>query len=519
MKNSLLGIIFVLFASAVIGQSLNVETPNGYNVFYYPNKQVSSEGNMVDGKPDGLWKSFYVDGTRKSIGVLHEGTLDSVWIFYNEKGKIKEKINYLNGKKNGYYYTFGYFKNTDSVEVGYLKSQELYLNNLKNGLSDYFYRNGNVRLSVNYVQGEKHGIAREYNEQGRLISIIDYRHGKAIDVESINRYKDSVKVGVWKEFYPNGKIKREMNYTNGELNGMVKEYDLSGELITAHRYEGGVLKDTSITLENEIDIVEEFYNFKDTAGNPIKKKSGGYIEGKPVGVHRTFDSLGRVNSSRLYDRNGNLIGEGIVNIEGDRVGSWKYYYGNGIIKSEGEYLENRRTGLWKYYYENGSIEQKGDFLYGVPHGKWVWYYEVGTVKREEDYRLGKEDGESVEYDEYGEIIAQGKYIEGLKEGKWFFDFQVQTEEGDFKNDFKHGFWKYYFPNGKLYFEGRFVQGNPDGKHLFYYKNGKLKEKRYYNIGVKEKNWEYYDYYGSLIKVRTFDGNKLVKIDGVAVETE
>jgi antitoxin component YwqK of YwqJK toxin-antitoxin module len=519
MKPFLVCSILLFCFTYVIGQQLNVETTNGHNVFYYPNGQISSEGKMVNGKPDGLWKSFYVDGTQKSIGLLHEGMLDSVWIFYNEKGKIKEKINYLYGKKNGYYYTFGYFKNADSVEIGYLKSQELYLNNKKNGLSDYFFTNGTVRLSVNYVQGIKHGIAREYNREGRLISVIDYRNGKAIDVERINRYEDSVKVGVWKEFYPNGKIKRKMNYTNGELNGMVKEYDLSGELITAHRYEQGMLKDTSITLENEIDIVEEFYNVKDTAGNPIIKKSGGYIEGKPVGVHRTFDSLGRVNSSRLYDSNGNLIGEGIVNVEGDRVGSWKYYYEDGIIKSEGEYKNNRRVGVWKYYYHNGNIEQKGNFLHGVPHGQWIWYYETGNVKREEYYRLGKEDGESVEYDEYGEITAKGNYIEGLKEGKWFFDFQVHIEEGNFKNDFKHGMWNYKYPNGKLYFEGRFIQGNPDGMHLYYYKNGKLKEKQYYNIGIKEKNWEYYDYYGTLIKVRTFDSDKLIKIDGISVETE
>jgi len=32
--------------------------PNGYNVFYYPNGNISSEGYLVDGKPDGYWKAY-----------------------------------------------------------------------------------------------------------------------------------------------------------------------------------------------------------------------------------------------------------------------------------------------------------------------------------------------------------------------------------------------------------------------------------------------------------------------------
>jgi len=34
--------------------------PNGYNKFYYPNGQISSEGMMRNGKPDGYWITYYV---------------------------------------------------------------------------------------------------------------------------------------------------------------------------------------------------------------------------------------------------------------------------------------------------------------------------------------------------------------------------------------------------------------------------------------------------------------------------
>ena len=37
------------------------DVKDGYTYFYYPNGQISSEGLLRDGKPDGYWKTFYVN--------------------------------------------------------------------------------------------------------------------------------------------------------------------------------------------------------------------------------------------------------------------------------------------------------------------------------------------------------------------------------------------------------------------------------------------------------------------------
>ena len=271
----LLSLITLFYVNHVFAQVRNQETNNGYNIFYYPNGQISSEGKMVDGQPTGIWKAYYVDGTLKSIGKRRNTHLDSVWVFYNKDGKVREKINYLNGKKNGYYYSFEYFYNKDSVRVGYLRSQELYLDNKKNGISEYYYKDGTVEMLVNYENGKRQGTTRVFNKNGVLTTIIEYRYGVEIDRERINRYNDTLKIGVWKEFYPNGKIKKEMNYKLGVLHGLVKQYDLSGELIGTKRYLSGELKDTAFDITAEIDIREEFYNKRDSVGNLIKKKKNG----------------------------------------------------------------------------------------------------------------------------------------------------------------------------------------------------------------------------------------------------
>ncbi len=509
--------LFIIFQITLFAQHKNVEQNNGKNIFYYPNGQIASTGFMNNGKPDGIWKSYYVNGVLKSIGKRTKGMLDSVWTFYFDNSLVESKINYLNGKKSGYNYSFSFFYNADSQLVSYLKKEELYLENLKHGLSNTYYKDGTLQSSIPYKKGKKDGTAKFYNEQGNIKTIVRYENGREIDRDDVNKTHNGKKIGVWKEFYPNGKIKNESYYSKGKLHGLYKEYDLQGKLKLTYRYQEGVLVDTVVEIAKEINIVEEFYNKKDENGEPIKKKSGGFVDGKPIGVHRTYDSLGRVNSSKLYDKEGNLIGKGIVNIEGDRIGDWTFYYKSGNKKSEGMYKKNRRVGFWKYYFESGKLEQQGNFRKGRPNGKWEWYYQNGSLMREEYYRRGKENGTIKEFDEMGNLILSGTYINGIKDGEWFFNYGFHTEKGKFIENQRDGEWLYYYPNGKLLFKGSFVDGYENGEHIFYYKNGKLKSKQFYSFGRKEKNWEYYDYYGTLLKIHTFKNDKLIKINGIGVE--
>ena len=60
MRNYFLLVIF--FTSLVcVAQEEEIDR-DGYNIFYYPNGQISSEGFMKNGKPDGYWKTYYVTG-------------------------------------------------------------------------------------------------------------------------------------------------------------------------------------------------------------------------------------------------------------------------------------------------------------------------------------------------------------------------------------------------------------------------------------------------------------------------
>mgnify|MGYP000011386335 CR=1 FL=1 len=70
-----------------------LEVQNGPVRILYPNGQISSEGIVKDGKPDGIWKTYYVTGILKSEGKRTNFNLDSTWNFYNQSGELKEVIN------------------------------------------------------------------------------------------------------------------------------------------------------------------------------------------------------------------------------------------------------------------------------------------------------------------------------------------------------------------------------------------------------------------------------------------
>ena len=180
--------------------------------------------------------------------------MDSTWVFYNQKGEIIEKIDYKYGKKNGYSLIFSYEKYPEGKVI----SKELYLNDKKEGKALYYFANGNIKEEINYVNGKRQGIAKEFDESGKVTVISEYQNNYLINRERINRIDlNGMKQGTWKIFQDNGNLYKEMFYVNNILEGIYREYDNNGKLYLTLRYEDGKIKEDEKKDNNEIDI-----NFK-----------------------------------------------------------------------------------------------------------------------------------------------------------------------------------------------------------------------------------------------------------------
>lgn len=125
-------------------------------------------------------------------------------------------------------------------------------------------------------------------------------------------FKDSWKEGLWKSYFPNGKLKSEIHYKMGRPIGPYKLY-----------YDNGKLQE---------------------AGNWQRTKNTGDF--------------------KRYYPNGNIMQEFSFTEAGLRTGKQTYYYSNGNLRLEGNWENGKENGLITEYFENGEVSSKKQFNNG-----------------------------------------------------------------------------------------------------------------------------------------------------------
>ena len=494
MKKTILFLLFVFISYFAYNQDISSD----FVQFYYPNgKVVSSEGFMVDGKPDGYWKSYYENGNLKSEGNRKNFLLDGEWKFYQEDGSISQLITYSEGKKNGKRITY-----TSEYVL-----EENFSDNTKEGMSYVYDIDNHLVSSVSFSNGVENGMKKEFAEDGRIIRITDYNKGFIISSEWINRMDGSGrKQGKWLTFHDNGNIATVSFYLNDKLNGYVKHYDEDGKLTDIEKYDSGK-KEELAKDEVKADVRKEYYS------NGKIKTIATYKNGLPEGIRREYDEKGNISGSYVFEH-GKIVSEGIIDEQLTRHGPWKDYYNNGNVKAEGKYNNGLRVGQWSFYNIDGNIEQEGEYDdKGRYTGSWVFYYPSGNILKEESYIEGKEYGMYVEYSDEGMIIVQGNYNYGMKEGKWTYSINGIVETGEYLNDKKDGYWTIVFDDGAMLEEGSFIEDNPDGEYRWYYTTGPAAGKicligKYIN-GQRNGDWIYFDEEGNIELIVTYnDGDEV-----------
>ena len=532
MKYTKILSFFFLFYSTTFFLVAQTNNPNGYNKFYYDNGAISSEGQMTDGKPEGYWKNYHKNGKLKIEGNRKNFLLDSLWKFYDEKGRITKSINYKEGKKNGV------TTNYDTLKK--VINSETYVNDIRQGLVRNFYKSGKTKSITPYEKGKENGTAYEYSEDSLITAISIYKGGILQSFEKINqRDPNNKKQGIWKEFYQNLELKKEMKFNDDSLDGYVKEYDKKGNLLATKKYNNGMPILNAPEIANVEVYTEQFQD-------GTLKYEGVYSDGIAIGTHFKYkqkyqcdssfilkdDSTTKLNSAPIYINklicrnvpvpdsaieyfDGVVIARGAVDSVRSRIGIWSEFHNTGEFKGKGLYKDGSRTGDWEFYYASGKLEQKGKYdKKGRTQGIWKWFYESGQLWREELYVNGKREGELKDYDPQGKLILQGNYIENRKEGKWIYETPDYKEIGIYANDEPDSIWvSYYMPSKYKRFEGRYTAGEPVGIHTQYYPDGKKMYYGNYVSGMKEGDWHFYDELGYNYLTITYKNDIEIKWQG------
>lgn len=502
-KNKILYLIISLSVCFSLSGGAQEIDPNGQNIFYYPNGRVASEGYFKDGLPTGIWTNYYADGTLKSIGKKEKGLSDSLWAFFDEEGRKTQVFDFFQDHKYG----CATFYDTSGNRIKEL----FYWNDIPQVEELTYYANGSLRKRIELIEGKAEGFAYEYDTMGIIITQELYDNGFLKERNTYNRIDENgLKTGIWRTYFPNGQLETEVVYKDGTKEGLAKRFDKKGKLVDLQEMEGD-----SIAGHSEDIVIIELYKEFYPSGN--QKLVGGLDNGVRTGIYREYDEAGKIINGYIYDHD-TIVAEGLIRGDGVFEGDWILYYKNGVIKAKGTYVNSRKEGKWIYYYENGRKEQEGNLKDNQLSGEWNWYYPNGKLQRKEFYnRKELLEGTVYEYDSLGNEITRGDYVNGIREGEWFYHVGDYKEVGAYSLGLEDGIWKSYYKNGKLAFIGEYNEGEAKGKHIYFYMNGIQKKSGKYLGGEKHGKWFEYNEQGEVIQIIEYKRGEIYKIDGFKVE--
>lgn len=467
---------------------------DGHVIFYYPTGEKSSEGTLVDGKPEGWWKSYNTAGVLVSEGNRRNFLLDSLWTFYNDDGKLVMTTHYRQGLKDGEQIVY----KADEYAVSQWRADTII------GQVLTYDTRGWLKMSVPYENGKPHGLAKEYNDTGLVVAVTKYYRGVQSRRERINRTdKQGLKQGSWKLFWPNGNMRAEGSYLNDNKHGFFKYYDAAGDFLYVEKYDHGEL----VVDAKETKQMDKRMSFHPNGKVAVEAS---YCRNVPDGVRREYDTTGKLIKGYLYE-DGWMRYEGITDENGLRQGLWKEYYPTGELRSKGKYKDSKTIGSWKFYFPDQTVEITGAYSSkGRKDGEWVWFYPTGDTMIIAHYDDGELDGFYAEYDEQGVPFVKGEYVAGYEEGEWLYRNGTSEETGKYDGGKKEGLWITTFDKDHVAFEIRYDQDVRDGKYTAYWENGAVKTLGKYSKGLQEGQWTYFDDEGHTLLTTLFKDGREIK---------
>lgn len=90
--------------------------------FWHENGERKREGLYVDGQMEGLWTEWHPSGERQREGRLVRGTREDVWHEWYSNGQIRETGRYDRGRREGYWKFFDFHGRIDLRRTGFYEN-------------------------------------------------------------------------------------------------------------------------------------------------------------------------------------------------------------------------------------------------------------------------------------------------------------------------------------------------------------------------------------------------------------
>lgn len=201
---------------------------------YFPTSRIYSEGQYLNDQETGTWKWYYDNGQLNYEARYLEGKSDSVWTYYYPHGKISATVPYKNDERQGiarYFSPEGTPVMEKMFDEDYMISYRT--TNAQGTWGDWNkftgnekivvkYANGNVALEEEFRDGMREGTKKSYFPNGQLNDEYHYSKGMFQGPYSI--------------YYPSGKLREKGMYKYNELDGVIETFHEDGTLDKTENY-------------------------------------------------------------------------------------------------------------------------------------------------------------------------------------------------------------------------------------------------------------------------------------------
>ena len=149
--------------------------------------------------------SFLISTNEPISGIVFGSHLD--------KRLKNHEVTFLNGKRISC--------------IGYFKNNKIHHQAIPNGLSKWYYKNGNTFVEIISRNGKFEGLSKSYYKTGEL--------------QEEGNYVNDAGEGLWKTYYKTGVLESEINYVGGKTEGLMKFYFSDGTLQRKGNYKDGLM--------------------------------------------------------------------------------------------------------------------------------------------------------------------------------------------------------------------------------------------------------------------------------------
>ena len=187
--------------------------------YYSKSGKLESKGYYTNGEKDGLWERYWENGRLSSKGNYNNGYKDGIWDYYNVNGKLWSKQLY---------------KDDEMIKILPLtESKKLFIPRKLSGEGSRWSDWNNmqpikdgVRINQYDLDGRKQGYWEEYD------STNTYLNAKG-------HYKNNLRDGLWEFYYENGQLSSKGSFKNGKRDGIWEEYFSDGDFWYEGEWDNG----------------------------------------------------------------------------------------------------------------------------------------------------------------------------------------------------------------------------------------------------------------------------------------